>query len=331
MRIAPETLTRHMERMALEEAQYLIGMDDMALRFARHIAQRGQMSGPALPWSKTHDCIRFNPGALSIWAGINGHGKSLVLGQAALWWIGQRQTVVMASLEMKPEETLYRMGRQLLGRQIALEEFETVINALRDYLFIYDQTDSVESDRILALVHYAAVELGADHVVIDSVTKCGLTRDDYAQQARFVDRLQWAAKRHNVHVHLVCHMRKGDNERGGTPGKFDIRGAAEMSDLADNVLVVYRNKGKELAAEKRRSGARLTDAESYALEEPCTLLSVEKNREYGHEARFGLWYHWASMQFLGADVPQAMRWEKAPPPWHGAAARAKAQAQEAAA
>lgn len=324
MRIAPETLTRHMERMAEEEAQFIIGMDDMALRFAKHIAQRGQMTGPALPWTKTHDCIRFNPGALSIWAGINGHGKSLVLGQAALWWIGQRQTVVMASLEMKPEETLYRMARQMLGRQIELEEFETVIKALRDHLYIYDQTDSVESDRILALVHYAATELGADHIVIDSVTKCGLSRDDYTAQARFVDKLQWAAKRHNVHVHLVAHMRKGNDERGGTPGKFDIRGAAEMSDLADNVLVVYRNKAKELAEDKRRSLEFLTDSERATLDEPCTLLTVEKNREYGYEARFGLWYHHGSMQFLGADVPQAMTWEKCPPPWHGAAARARA-------
>ena len=118
MRIDPEVLTRHMERMAVEEAQHVIGMDEIALRLARHIASRGQMTGPALPWGKTHDCIRFNPGALTIWAGISGHGKSLALGQAALWWIGERQTVVVASLEMKPEETLFRMSRQLLGRHI---------------------------------------------------------------------------------------------------------------------------------------------------------------------------------------------------------------------
>lgn len=323
MRIDPEALTRHMAQMVETEAQYVIGMDEMALRLARHIASRGSMTGPALPWTKTHETIRFNPGALSIWAGINGHGKSLVLGQAALWWMGQRQTVVLASLEMKPEETLYRMARQMLGRPIELEEFEVVIKALRDHLWIYDQTDSVESDRILALVHYAATELGADHILIDSVTKCGLARDDYTQQAKFVDKLQWAAKRHDVHIHLVAHMRKGNDERGGSPGKFDVRGAAEMTDLADNVLVVYRNKAKELAVEKRRSMGILTDAERSLLEEPCTFLSIEKNREYGIESRFGLWYHHGAMQFLGADVPQPMVWEKCPPPWHGAAARAR--------
>lgn len=321
MRIDPAVLTAHMERMAEDEAQFVIGMDDIALRFAKHIAQRGSMSGPSLPWTKTHDTIRFNPGALSIWAGINGHGKSLVLGQAALWWIGQRQTVVIASLEMKPEETLYRMARQMLGRNVELEEFETVINALRDFLFIYDQNDSVAADRILALVHYAATELKADHILIDSVTKCGLGRDDYTEQARFVDRLQWAAKRHNVHVHLVAHMRKGSDERGGSPGKFDIRGAAEMTDLADNVLVVYRNKAKEAAAEKRRAMGFLTDAEKTLLDEPDSFLTVEKNREHGHEARFGLWFHHNSMQFIGTDAPFALKWEQIPPPWKGASNR----------
>lgn len=329
MIIEPSVLTAHMQRMAEEEAQYVIGMDEMALRLATHIAARGLMAGPSLPWAKTQEIIRFNPGALSVWAGINGHGKSLLLGQVALWWMGQRQTVVLASLEMKPEETLYRMSRQMLGRNIELGEFETPIQALRDHLWIYDQNDSVAADRILALVHYAANELGADHIVIDSLTKCGLSRDDYTAQARFVDKLQWAAKRHNVHVHLVCHMRKGSDERGGSPGKFDIRGAAEVTDLADNVLVVYRNKAKELAEEKRRGMGFLSDAEKTALQDPDSFLTVEKNREHGHEARFGLWYHNGAMQFLGSDTPHAMVWEKAPPEWQGAAARAQMLAARA--
>src|SRR5512142_1503372 len=40
-----------------------------------------EASGDCMPWSKTADQIRFRHSEVSIWNGINGHGKSAVLGQ----------------------------------------------------------------------------------------------------------------------------------------------------------------------------------------------------------------------------------------------------------
>ena len=37
--------------------------------------------GCYLPWLKTHDHIKLRQGELSIWAGVNGHGKSMLLNQ----------------------------------------------------------------------------------------------------------------------------------------------------------------------------------------------------------------------------------------------------------
>ena len=34
-------------------------------------------SGLMLPWTSTHPFVRIRPGEVSIWAGVNGHGKSL--------------------------------------------------------------------------------------------------------------------------------------------------------------------------------------------------------------------------------------------------------------
>lgn len=34
--------------------------------------------GDHLPWPKTHDNLRFRPGEVSLWMGINGHGKSML-------------------------------------------------------------------------------------------------------------------------------------------------------------------------------------------------------------------------------------------------------------
>ena len=289
-----------------QESQEVRPAEDFGHDLFQRVAVGNVMHGPAMPWIKTHDTIRFQPGELSIWAGINGHGKSLLLGQVVLWWL-KEQTALIASLEMRPVETLYRMCRQHKGGMFDVDYLDRFMADLSGRLWIYDQLDSVESERILGLIHYAASELQVDHIVIDSLTKCGLSRDDYAVQARFVDRIQWAAKRHRVHVHLVCHMRKG-NDENTRPGKFDIRGAAEISDLADNVLVVYRNKPKEEACRKRAAGQMLTRAEEMDLTKPDTILRVDKNRANGGEESFGLWFHQGAMQFLGSDMPQSMTW-----------------------
>lgn len=315
---------QHLAKLGDAESQHVYAVQELATDLAKYAVTRGTMNGPALPWPKSHGTIRFKPGQISIWAGVNGHGKSLLLGQAALWWLKARQTVLVASLEMKPAETMYRMARQMRGGMFPVDYFEHFTNTLTDLLWIYDQTDSVASDRILGLVHWAATDLKADHVIIDSLVKCGLTRDDYSQQAKFVDRLQWAAKRHGIHVHLVCHMRKGENEHHRA-GKFDIRGAAEISDLADNVLVVFRNKAKEDAKSRQQNGYGLTPSEHEQLAKPDTMLRIDKNRENGFEETFGLWYHQGAMQFLGADTPHAMEWEMDKPEWHGAAERARQQ------
>lgn len=299
-------LEEYLAFLGKQESQEVLPVTDFAHALFQRLETGNAKHGPALPWIKTHDTIRFQPGELSIWAGINGHGKSLLLGQVILWWL-KYQTALIASLEMKPVETLYRMARQMKGGMFGHEYLDEFMAGLDGKLWIYDQLDSVQSDRILGLIHYAASELKTDHIVIDSLTKCGLSRDDYAVQARFVDRIQWAAKRHNVHVHLVCHMRKG-NDENTRPGKFDIRGAAEISDLADNVLVVYRNKPKEDAQKKRESGQMLSRAEEAELSKPDTILRVDKNRANGEEASFGLWFHQGAMQFLATDMPQAMHW-----------------------
>ena len=57
--------------------------------------------GDKLPWVKTHNMFRFREGELTIWAGVNGNGKSLVMGQTALWLM-RHTPVLIASMEMSP-------------------------------------------------------------------------------------------------------------------------------------------------------------------------------------------------------------------------------------
>lgn len=258
-------------------------------------------AGKSLPWSKADEIQKLRGGELSIWAGVNGHGKSQLLGQVILNRMTDQRCLI-ASLEMKPSQTLYRMICQYTGCRPSKDFANKVLNKFENRLWIYDQLDTVDSERILGMVHYAAHELGIEHVVIDSLIKCGLGKDDYDKQSKFVDRLQWAAKTYDIHVHLVCHMRKKENEHQRA-GKFDIRGAGEISDLADNVFVVHRNKAKEEEKNKLKSGK---GCDEKRLSEPDTLLSVAKNRHGGKEGLIGLWFHEESMQYV-PNEPTALR------------------------
>ena len=60
--------------------------------------------------------------------------------------------------------------------------------------------------------------------------------DDLTGQKDFVDALCTIAQDTGLHIHLVCHMRKGENEDAARL-KFDIKGAGEITDLVDNILI----------------------------------------------------------------------------------------------
>ena len=287
-----------MDFLGMQEQQYIAPISDYIDEVKLRIATGPTQYGEKLPWKKTHDNVRFRPGEVSLWAGINGHGKSLLLAQVLLW-LPHEQRSLIASLEMPPASTIDRMCRQTLPSGIPSDKYIDEFAQATDNIWIYDQTDTVPTDRILAMVNYAAKELGMNHLMIDSLVKCGIAPDDYGKQKNFVDRLCWIAKSNKVHIHLVHHVRKGDKE-GKAPDKFDIKGAGEITDLVDNVFIVHRNKDKERKIEAKMAVGEL---------EPDAVIAVAKQRHGGWEGTIPLYFHKASQQFMGApDHP--LRWGK---------------------
>lgn len=255
-----------------------------------------------LPWEKTHPLFQFRPGEVTLWAGVNGHGKSLVTGMASMSLCTQGEKVCIASFEMKPRKTLERMARQWSGEAPSGEWMENaeVIESFRDLysqfkewskdLWLYDQQGTVDSDLLIGVVRYAATELKVTHFVIDSLMKCVQGEDDYNGQKSFLDRLTSLARDLNIHIHLVHHIRKLENE-GKTPDKTDVKGSGSITDQVDNVLMVWRNKPKEkdIAAGKKT-----------AFDDPDALLICDKQRNGEWEGRIALWYDKASQQFVAS-------------------------------
>lgn len=253
--------------------------------------------GALPPWRKLAGRLRFRPGEVTLWSGISGHGKSLALGQTATALVAQGERVCIASLEMKPVITLARMVRQA-SRQAKptvqfIEEFHQTTG---ESLLLYDQIGTVRADKMLAVLRYCAQRRGVRHMVIDSLMKCGLAEDGYTEQKHFLDGLCTAARDHDLHVHLVAHARKGRDEHEA-PGKMDVKGSGSIVDQVDNVVVVWRNKRKEVEQQAGKHDRR---------NEPDAVLSVEKQRNGEWEGRCLLWFDHASTQFVEQDGAPAM-------------------------
>lgn len=253
--------------------------------------------GPVLPWSKTHQNIRFRPGEFSVWAGVNGHGKSMVLSQAVLGFVRQNVSACIASLEMKPLLTMRRMSRQALGvEEPTADAIRAFADSLNKKLWLYDQQGTVNAKTMLALARYCREEIGVEHFVIDSLMKCGLRSDDYDAQKRFIDSLTTYARDSGLHVHLVAHSRKTENEK--TPiNKFDVKGAGEITDMADNVFSVWRNKKKEQLIEAGKSEHE---------HDPDAMIRCDKQRNGEWEGSIPLWFQKRALQYVARQTTRTM-------------------------
>lgn len=254
------------------------------------------VTGMTTPWPSVGDDIRFRKGEVTLWAGVNGHGKSGVLGQVVLGFMAQGDRVTVASMEMPADKTLRRMASQAAGQpRPGVQYLDALESWTDDRLWIYNHIGTVQRDRMISVSRYCSRELGVGHMVIDSLMKCGIAPDDYAGQKAFVDSLCSLARDTGLHVHLVHHIRKGEKETNA-PDKFDIKGAGEITDLVDNVLIVHRNKRKE---EALASDLKPGEREKYEAQSD-TLLICAKQRHHTWEGKVKLWFDRGSLQFTDA-------------------------------
>lgn len=251
-----------------------------------------QVYGDKMPWSKTWEDFRFRPSEVTVWAGQNGHRKSMVLGQVMLW-IAREKKVAIASLEMKPTETLWRMCLQAAGSSTGgtpTEQFIREFSAFADNsILIYDQLDSVKTEKILGFVHYAAKHLGCDHIVIDSLAKAGISVEDRQGETEFINRLAWAAKHLNCHIHLVAHIRKPQSGMEHKPAtKYEVKGSSTLVDLVDNVIVVHMDKKRD----QLKHLPDLTEEQrDYFDSHHDMLLCIQKQRHGAFEGTFAFYNH----------------------------------------
>ena len=257
----------------------------------------GWITGFEMPWPGIN--FRFRPGEVTILAGTNGHGKSQGVGQITLAAMANGERACLASLEFRPRKLLKRLVRQgTCQAEPPIIEIRQAHEWMGDKLWIYDYCGVAFADKILSVFDYARRKYGITLFVIDNLSKLNISMDDYNKQAEFINKLMAFAKDADVHVILVAHMRKSSDENK-TGGKMDVKGSGSITDLPDNCLVWWRNKGKEAA---KKEGKRDKDSE------PDGACYCTKQREGEDEPRIRLWFHPASQQYTASPTMTPRRY-----------------------
>lgn len=199
-----------------------------------------------------HSWFRFRPGEVSLWTGINGHGKSQVLGQIVLGMLRLDERALIFSGEMMPGRVLSRMTRQAAGTgEPTIRYIKEIAEWFKGRLWIYRHVGEVGSERLLDVFAYGARRYGIRHFVIDSL----MMMEDVPEEGRgaleaqrkFMVRLAAFAKQYACHINIVAHPKKVENERQA-PGKQEVAGSSKITNMVDNVFSVWaqlRDEGEE--------------------------------------------------------------------------------------
>ena len=246
------------------------------------------IEGDKLPFAKLDQLVGLRHSELTIWAGENGSGKSLILGQLKLSLLKAHKTVLTASLEMTPTKTLSRMVRQAIGSlNVSNRDIEHFMEWKKDKAYLFDHQGRLDAWQAIALCRYAKQHLKCDHIILDSMMKLVRGEDDFNGQKDLVDALCDVAKETKMHIHLVHHIRKG-GESNRIAEKKDIKGSGVITDLADNVVLIARNRIKERETEQNKIADNT---------QPDTFLITAKQRNGDWEGTLGLWFDKKSQQF----------------------------------
>ena len=244
------------------------------------------VAGDPLPWPKFGDDLKFRPKEVTVWGGYKGHTKSAVLSEAFCNFMALGRKCLVISPEFPSVELLRRSVRQSIGTMFPPVGYVRKWCAwANDRLWIFDKQSKLSPELVLGVVAYGIQELGINHVVVDSLMKCGVKGSKeslWSAQADFMDRLQHLTHgSEDTHLHIVMHARKQSDDDSQPPSIHDIKGASELVDMAENVVMVHMDKKKWMS----RENGMPVDNDKFDI-----TLTIEAQRNHPKLGRYGLWF-----------------------------------------
>lgn len=250
------------------------------------------------PWEYAK-ALRFRPGELTVFSGQTGHGKSEGIGHILVDAVYQGAIACVASMELSPDQFYGRLVFQVAGQGKPTRQTEdAAIDWMDQRIFTFFASSvKAKTDKMLEIFAYARMRYGCDVFVIDNLSVMDVDMDDYNGQREFMVRLLDFVKTHRIHMFLIVHEKKiqgSDETVVGT--RNSIKGSGSIADLADNILVWYRNRNKEKMLRELPPGS--PDREKYEKQGDAKMVCEKQRHGRGDEPSIKLyWCKRGSRQF----------------------------------
>lgn len=198
-------------------------------------------------------------GAVTLFTGAPGHGKSTLCGTLLLNAVEQGYHCVAYSGELSPDmfqrwlllqcagsEWLTLQQDPITGAKIPVVPMpvrDRIFEWMRGKLYLFDSSaelsDSI-ADSILNVFQSMAKRKGAKLFVVDNMMTALIDsiEDEYRSQAKFMAELKRFAIRYSAHVIVVAHPRK--LKQDATITNDDVSGTKYLTNLASNVIAVEK-------------------------------------------------------------------------------------------
>jgi twinkle protein len=243
-----------------------------------------KLYGVQTPWDGLNRILKgWRDGEITIWSGRNGSGKSTLLNEVIIHLLKHKHKTIIASLEMPAKRYLRWMIMSICQLfKPERNKVESTLNWLGENLYVVNVAGSISAIELLNVLEFSARKYGVKNFIVDSLIKIMLKGvDDLKEQKEIVTDLINLAVKYSGHVHLVAHPRKGfkDNDK---PDKVDVAGSGDITNLAHNVLVVWRPDEEE-----KERHPEISD----------TILFVKKNREFGTEGHVNFLFNSETKNF----------------------------------
>ncbi|GKS62472.1 hypothetical protein YTPLAS21_19300 [Candidatus Nitrosocosmicus sp.] len=253
--------------------------------------------GYGLGFNKTDSDVWFRPGELTIWSGINGHGKSTLLNQIMLHQMTKGAKVCMASLEVPMCKMMPRLIRQASGMFQPSPDYIRFLHEWTDAkLWVYNHLGIQPINELLETFESMHTIYGCDVFVIDSLMLLDIEEESLNSQKETVRKLTEFVQARDCHLHLVAHPRKLTSEFQ-KPNKMDVSGSGHIVNMTDNMFLVFRNKIKEIARAKQKKGISLSKLEEEQVNNCDTLLICSKQRYGEVEDQYRLYYDVKNLRY----------------------------------
>ena len=233
-----------------------------------------------------NDKVRgMRPGEITLWTSGTGSGKSTLLREIMLHLVETTDDKVgLVSLEEAPAEAARKLAGMAIKRNPAKEEIP--LEELRpgfDNVFgdgqviVLDHQGAMNDGSIVDTLEAMCI-MGCRYLFVDHITILvsegaeGLTGNEAIDKV--MNDLLGIAKRHNVWIGLVSHLRKTQSvgtsfEDGKLASLDDIRGSGSIKQISFDILAFSRNLTAEKEEERNTIKMAVLKSRYTGLTGPC--------------------------------------------------------------